>query len=570
MKRDIKINRANISSEEIQKGKNFSELTKAYKAQSTSTPTKPFYKKGWFSGTVASVVLLTTAIIILNSINKEKESILNNNTLSVLSDTTQTKFINPPAPGIDVKKDRYFVNAGIGGKIIHHTGSEIEIPEHSFVKEDGTPVTGEVEIQYREFHDQIDIFFSGIPMEYDSAGIKYNFESAGMMEIYAYQNGEKLKIAPNKELNVSMTSYNPDAKFNLYYLDEEAKKWDYRGKDSIVNENEQDFTYQPSVLDNSDMINKNLFTEEKEAVKEQEQVVEVIKKDIKTIEKAKPTKPLKAQKNVQSFDIDVNKQEFPEIAEYQGTIFEVIDQINFDAKIYDIQWEDIVLKQNGTNLCIELTKGKQTKKIDVKPVLEGNDYTTAIKEFSKKFDSYSKKLTTRKEDEKKAEAELQARREAFEAAKTANEKRIEEQIKLNKEWRANQNATWGRKNFSSTSKNMEIARVFKINEFGAWNSDQPLPLAKKKIKVKGFECEQKNIKMQSVSVLEVSRNSVISIIHWEEICFDPKIKSIVIGVTNNNDIVYSDNLSTIDKGSKIKVTKLENNDVQKLKEIIKA
>lgn len=45
-----------------------------------------------------------------------------------------------------------------------------------------------VKITYREFADPIDFFVSGIPMEYDSAGRKYNFESSGMCEINAYKD----------------------------------------------------------------------------------------------------------------------------------------------------------------------------------------------------------------------------------------------------------------------------------------------------------------------------------------------------------------------------------------------
>lgn len=559
MKRDIKINRAKISSEEIQKGKNFSELTKAYKAQVGSTPTKPFYKKGWFAGTVASVALITTAVIMLNTNNKEKETSETQNTLSVLSDTTKTQFINPPAPGIDVKKDRYFVNAGNGGVIKHHTGTEIQIPENSFVHEDGTSVSGEVEIQYREFHDQIDIFFSGIPMEYDSAGVKYNFESAGMMEFYAYQNGEKLKIAPQKELQVSMVSYNPDSKFNLYYLDEEAKNWDYRGKDSIVNN--QDFTYQPSPLNESELIDEALFPKQ-QAVQEQEEVVEVIQKDIKTIETAKPVKPIKAQKNVHSFDIDVNEAEFPEIAEYEGTLFEVIDQVNFDAKIYDIQWEDIELKQNGTNLCVELKKGNQTKKIDVKPVLEGQDYTTAIKEFSKKFDTYSKKLTKRKDDEKVALAELQKRREAYKDALA------QQQILV-------------AKNLKKIASDYTANRVFNVNRTGTWNCDYPLRYVPSGIKVLAFyknKQNNKDIGLSSLCLIEKRLNAKWPIASFQNGVFEhnPKVVNYLCGVTEDGNIAIAKPEEF--KGAKdmkkheflLEVIDPTNKTITEIKELIKA
>jgi hypothetical protein len=578
MKRNINTNRAPISSEEILKGKNFSELAKAYQAQTPNIPSKPFYKKGWFAGTVASVAIIATTLLVLNK-NNTKEITENKNTTTLISDTTNNQFIAPPVLGIDVKKDRYFVNADAGGKIIHHTGSEITIPENSFVKEDGTPVNGEVEIQYREFHDQTDIFFSGIPMEYDSAGVKYNFESAGMMEILGFQNGEKLKLAPEKTLAIKMTSYNPSSKFNIYYLDEALKNWNYRGKDTIVNENDQDFTYNPSPIEEDELIDNDLFKEVKEtklAVTKQEQIVEVIQKDIKKIKNTKPTRPLKAKENVHSFDLDVNKAEFPEIATYSGTVFEVIDQVNFDTKIYDTQWEDIILTQKTGGLCIELTKGTQKKKIEVKPVLEGSNYTAAIKKFSEKFKDYSKKLGKRKEDEKIAEAELLVRKQAYDKQQQAYEKIRQAQVKAYEKQQLLSQAQRGM--FGKT----KVNRMYNINQMGRWNSDHPRPPTPPyghRVLAKYFDANtSKELGIQRASLIEKRRNMTwnLNAAQRTVLTYNPKRTNYIWCVTNDNKIglVKPESFKGNKNGEKCKfkmqVIDIEDKTIDDLKELIKA
>lgn len=104
------------------------------------------------------------------------------------------------------------------------TGTEIIIPENAFVTKEGKPVKGEVEFAVEEFKNATDIFLSGLPMSYDSAGVTYTFSSAGMMELRAYSKGEELDLAPDKQLEIKMTS-EQEGKFNLYSLDDSTGAW---------------------------------------------------------------------------------------------------------------------------------------------------------------------------------------------------------------------------------------------------------------------------------------------------------------------------------------------------------
>jgi hypothetical protein len=99
------------------------------------------------------------------------------------------RFIKPPIKGADVPFKEWTVDAAKGDTVYYPTGSIILFPPNSFVDKNGNVITGNVEVKYREFTKPIDFFLSGIPMNYDSAGVQYTFESAGMCEILAYKDG---------------------------------------------------------------------------------------------------------------------------------------------------------------------------------------------------------------------------------------------------------------------------------------------------------------------------------------------------------------------------------------------
>ena len=79
-------------------------------------------------------------------------------------------------------------------------GSKITISSHSFEDLNGKLVDGWVEIKYKEFKNPAQILLSGISTEYDSGGVKRDFESAGMFEIYGSAKGTPIKISTGKKL----------------------------------------------------------------------------------------------------------------------------------------------------------------------------------------------------------------------------------------------------------------------------------------------------------------------------------------------------------------------------------
>lgn len=120
--------------------------------------------------------------------------------------------------GIQKKFNAYPMN-NRGGILKYNSGTKIKIQPNSVTYEDGTPVTGEFEIKYREFRNAAEIAFSGIPMTFNDQ----NFNSVGMYEIRGEQNGKTLKLTKPAVVNFQCTK--GDAGVGFYQLDEDASKW---------------------------------------------------------------------------------------------------------------------------------------------------------------------------------------------------------------------------------------------------------------------------------------------------------------------------------------------------------
>ncbi|MGE3824232.1 MAG: hypothetical protein AB7G44_08395, partial [Bacteroidia bacterium] len=208
-------NRRNITDEQALKHKSFDKVMAGYKAMNT-----PLYKtfKFWAGAGVAVTTVVVATLLITSNLKKETES-----------------SVKPPFENLDVSTDLYLIDASKDTTIITKSGSQIKITANSFVDKNGTPVTGKVEIRYREFHDVIDIFMSGIPMTYDSAGTEYHFESAGMFEIHGFQEHEEVFISQTSPVNVLLASKWEGERFNIYKLDDKKGNWSYINKDTAGN-----------------------------------------------------------------------------------------------------------------------------------------------------------------------------------------------------------------------------------------------------------------------------------------------------------------------------------------------
>jgi hypothetical protein len=523
MKRKVNLNRPQISSEEILSRKNFDSVLKGQ----VKLTGKPLLKKPWFLSSVIAVTVAIVATVVL--LNKNANTTPNpesqKEVVTTVADSLKLEAfyaseeakcaISPPIKGLDVPYTTYKLIAEKGANLDFKTGSKLSVPKNAFADENGKLIKGEVELRYREFHDPVDFFVSGIPMTYDSAGVKYQFESAGMMQMEAFQNGKKINMAPQKSIDVELASNYKGSEYNLYKLDTVKNNWACLGKDKAVLEvtkqGNTDVDFKPK--DDQEEIAKvkqtpeykNIETKKVELQKTQKVEIAALPKPL-----AEPKKPEQVKKGKFLESFEVAYSDFPELSAFKDVLWQVGDENkNFDDAKQQyitkaIVWESAIIKEGpkkGENYIITLTKGSKLKEdIIVYPVFEGENYKTAMKNYQEKFGQYKVVLDKRIASEKKIEEDYQAQMAAYnkrleamvDNIATVRQKEVEQQ-------------------FKQGSTQEKVFRVFTVSSFGVFNSDNP------SLYPQGARCtvtlkseQNKSLKCYDVYLVDKKRNALFA------------------------------------------------------------
>lgn len=137
------------------------------------------------------------------------------------------EIVKPPIPGVDVPRINYTTLNNTAVTLSYPSGTKVYIPENAFVDANGNPVTGPVDVQYREFRNPLDFIVSGIPMTYDSGGTVNHFQSAGMFELTASVNGQEVFLAKDKKLSLDFVATDSSSTYSFYQLND--TKGDQKG-----------------------------------------------------------------------------------------------------------------------------------------------------------------------------------------------------------------------------------------------------------------------------------------------------------------------------------------------------
>jgi len=163
--------------------------------------------------------------------------------LGILSCSTPTAplaldpYVNPPIPALNPEFQTFEFMAEKGLDTTLSNGSTIAIPAGALRDQSGAVISGRVEAQYRELHDALSIYLSGVPMEYQAADTAWQFTTAGTFELRASQNSQPLSLAPEEKIAVKFASYEAADDYQIYYLDEEGRRWDSLGtRPPVINE----------------------------------------------------------------------------------------------------------------------------------------------------------------------------------------------------------------------------------------------------------------------------------------------------------------------------------------------
>ena len=322
--------------------------------------------------TIFSTFFLCFGLILFqscqNETNQDTRS-LDEQTVHSIGVKPNIPTIAPPLAKVNVPYHQLKIDAKKGGNLSLDNGTIIEIPKDAFVDKNGQPVTGEVEIAYREFHNAAEIIASGIPMT-DKTGEKY-MQTAGMFEVKGSVANEAVEIADGKSLNVKMASFVEDGQnYDFFHFDEGTGEWQTQG------------TAEP-----------------------QKNIVKAAK--LKKLPKLpiEPVKPEAPKKEIEQFEFNVNYKKFPELQAYEGVMWQYAGS---DSKksptnnewIFDEDWPDMSLKK-ASNETYEILLSSDTKafKMEVKPVLEGVNLQKAMADFDARQKKYAKIKEARKEEE---------------------------------------------------------------------------------------------------------------------------------------------------------------------------
>ncbi|PKP18363.1 MAG: hypothetical protein CVU05_13645 [Bacteroidetes bacterium HGW-Bacteroidetes-21] len=268
----------------------------------------------------------------------------------------------PGFDNIDVEYNKFVVDAGSSTTLKIPGGTNIVIPSNAFVDENGNPVTGDVDISYREFQDAADIIISGMPMSYDSAGKVNSFETAGMFEINGFKDGKPIFVAKDKSLQVNFASNTSSGNFNFYEFDSTSNNWSFTTGNIETRINPV-----------RDSLQKQIGKE--------------------------PNKPILPQivtSETKVLDLNINFDLYPELKSMEGLMW---TYAGTDSKnnpdnnkwIYKVNWSSIQLNpfnEESNQYELVLKSAKTEFRTIITPVLSQLHFDQSKKNFDEKMNAY--------------------------------------------------------------------------------------------------------------------------------------------------------------------------------------
>ncbi|MBL7812117.1 MAG: hypothetical protein JNL57_07820 [Bacteroidetes bacterium] len=287
---------------------------------------------------------------------------------------------------LNLPPERFSIRNNQPNRIETADGSEILISQGSFVFEDGTPVTGKVDIMFSTYNSPLEIIAAGIPMQVKYKGKVENFISDGMFNIQAMAaNGKPVKIAAGKDLQIFTPVSDMAADYKYWYLEPTQKEWQETGTrtqpatsrdkdkaaaDMGIPEGVSSLSeygiriHRPNSMD----LYRTVSADEQEPVIVPNKII-----------------PAAYDPKKATLDLVFNKKEYPELAEYSTVMWQFCgsnpaQDPQSQPWLFQEKWMDIKLKSvpgtaNTFQLAFNTTRGEF--KTFVRPVVSGQDLEKA-------------------------------------------------------------------------------------------------------------------------------------------------------------------------------------------------
>jgi hypothetical protein len=193
-------------------------------------------------------------------------------------------------------------------------------------------------------------------------------------------------------------------------------------------------------------------------------------------------------------------------------VFEVGDENkNYRKELHNITWNSATISegpQKGRNYILTLKTRQVEEKLVVYPVLTGENYNKALKDYEKKFSDYNALLAKREAEEKRLKEEMIAKQKAYqEEQKKLEAEELRERIRIQKEMEAKLTTQ-----FRTASLQQNVVRIFQVSNFGIYNSDCPNSLPEgPTIHASFASTDNSKLRPDNMYLIEHGRNQIFSL-----------------------------------------------------------
>lgn len=182
----------------------------------------------------SSVLMAGALLIFASSCKKDKPQPITPDPANPSANQATVFFNNNLSNGTQT----FTINAGQAQTITGNKGTVVHFNANSFVTANGTPVTGNVQIELVEIYSKKDM----ILMNKQTVGKMWNgvspLLSGGQFSIVAKQNGQKLKLAPGMNYQIDAPAPNgTTSQMGLFYgqIENEQLEWSQADSSFVSN-----------------------------------------------------------------------------------------------------------------------------------------------------------------------------------------------------------------------------------------------------------------------------------------------------------------------------------------------
>lgn len=380
---NIKENLPKLSSEQINKHQNFDDLFAKFQEMETKTASSegksdtpvrelPTKTPSWLVKYGVGAILALAASMLL--VFMLQQTFMMSGSEAPAEQIAEILNLESPLKTFEKPFSNLVVNSAEKGEVLQYqSGSKIIVPASAFIDEKGNPVTGKVDIQYREFNDHVDMFLAAVPKELDK---HQNLQSVGMMEIKGFQEGKPVFLSMDKTLEVELKSKVladiSTNDLNVYVYSKQQDIWEKAGSDKVERST-------ATVTQNTTLTDAQL-----------------LEKAENSLASSKPLEPIKpgVPNNMQVFDFDIDVNQFPELKSYHGALDFMVNKGVIADATFDTIWNSMNMVRKGENkyelvLSYEDNNGKSNRRFEVFPAITST--RASEKQYRKDLETYNTK-----------------------------------------------------------------------------------------------------------------------------------------------------------------------------------